>query len=130
MQDDIKEILNHLIYSPNKNEIVVDFNLEKKIFSLHIPIYVAQRILPNAIKKYISARINHIFKPHSTTFQIEEDRKVMLMQQIPFRWGFDVKSHQEMLDFLRLAQRCHQMLYEIALEEKYKEALHHLDSDS
>jgi hypothetical protein len=129
MADDIKEILNRLISTPKEREIQVDFDLEKKIFSLSIPIYSSHATLPRSVKEYVEARRGRSFKPHSTSFQIKEERRVDLVQEIPFRWGFDPGSRQEILDFLQLAKRCHRMLYEIAIEEKYKEALQYLDSD-
>jgi hypothetical protein len=128
MSDDIKEILNHLISSPQENQIQIDFDLERKIFFLSISIYRAQNALPRSVKEYIVARKGRNFKPHSTTFEMKGELNVQLIQEIPFRWGFNPGSRQEILDFLQLAKRCHRILYEIALEEKYKEALH-LDSD-
>ena len=127
MPNDIKEILNHLIATPKESQIQIDFDLEKKIFFLSIPIYLAQASLPHSIKEFVENRKGRTFKPHATSFQIE-GRMIKLVQEIPFKWGFDPGSRQEMLDFLQLAKRCHRTLYEIALEEKYKEALH-LDSD-
>lgn len=123
MLDDVKEILNHLILTPKESQIQIDFDLEKKVFFLSIPIYETQGILPRSVKEYVDARKDRSFKPHATSFQMEGVRRVTLMQKIPFRWGFDPGSRQEILEFLRLAKQCHRMLYEIALEEKYKEAL-------
>ena len=128
MSDDIKEILNHLIATPKESQILIDFDLEKRIFFLSIPIYIAHTALPRSVKEYVEARKNRCFKPHSTSFQLEGVRLAKLVQEIPFKWGFDPGSKQEILEFLQLAKRCHRMLYEIALEEKYKNALH-LDSD-
>jgi hypothetical protein len=128
MPEDIKDILNHLIAAPKESQIQIDFDLDKRIFSLSIPIFLAKTALPRSIQKYVEARLGRCFKPHATFFQIEKERRVLLVQEIPFKWGFDPGTRQEILDFLQLAKRCHRMLYEIALEEKYKEALH-LDSD-
>jgi hypothetical protein len=127
MPEDIKEILNHLIATPKESQIQIDFDLGKRIFSLSIPIYLSKTALPRTVREYVEARKGRNFKPHATSFQIE-GTKVLLVQEIPFKWGFDSGSRQESLDFLQLAKRCHRMLYEIALEEKYQEALH-LDSD-
>lgn len=124
MADDIKEILNHLISSPKESEIQIDFDLEKKVFFLSVPIYFSQNSLPHSVKEYVEARKDRSFKPHSTSFQIEKDHIVNLVQEIPFKWGFDPGIRKEILEFLQLAKRCHRLLYEIALEEKYKEALH------
>ncbi len=128
MADDIKEILNHLIATPQESQIQIDFDLEKRIFFLSIPIFIASASMPRSVKEYVEARKGRCFKPHATSFQFEGQKIVKLIQEIPFKWGFDPGSRQEILEFLRLAKRCHRMLYEIALEEKYKEALH-LDSD-
>ena len=128
MSDDIKEILNHLIATPKESQIQVDFDLDKRVFFLSVPIYSAEAEVPRSVKEYVEARKGKCFKPHATSFEIEGRKSVKLIQKIPFNWGFDSGSRQEIGQFLQLAKRCHRMLYEIALEEIYKEALH-LDSD-
>ncbi len=124
MSDDIKEILNHLISTPKESQIQVDFDLKKRFFFLSIPIYESQGALPRGVKEYVEARKGRSFKPHATSFHIQNEKSVVLIQEIPFRWGFDPGSKQEIRDFLHLARKCHRMLYEIAIEEKYKDALH------
>jgi hypothetical protein len=128
MPEDIKEILNHLIATPKESQVQIDFDLDKRIFFLSIPIYLAKNVLPRSVRKYVEVRKDRSFKPHATSFQIEKEKKVLLVQEIPFKWGFDPGSRREIVDFLQLAKRCHRMLYEIAIEEKYQEALQ-LDSD-
>ena len=122
MSEDIKEILNHLIATPKESQVQIDFDLEKRIFFLSVPIYLAKGVLPHSVRKYVEVREGRSFKPHATSFQIENSRMIKLVQEIPFKWGFDPGSRREILEFLQLAKRCHRMLYEIALEEKYKEA--------
>ena len=117
------DILRHLVSAPKENHIEIDFDLRKKIFYLIISIYMSQTALPRGVKEYVDARKNRTFKPHSTRFELEGEKVVKLIQEIPFRWGFAPGSRQEILEFLHLAKKCHRTLYEIALEEKYKEAL-------
>ena len=117
------DILRHLVSAPKENHIEIDFDLQKKIFYLIVSIYMAQNELPRGIKEYVDARKNRTFKPHATRFEVEGEKVVKLIQEIPFRWGFAPGSRQEILEFLHLAKKCHRTLYEIALEEKYKEAL-------
>src|SRR6187431_2142028 len=105
MPEDIKDILNHLIASPKESQIQIDFDLDKRIFSLSIPIFLAKTALPRSIKEYVEVRKGRSFKPHATFFHIERERAVLLVQQIPFKWGFDPGSRQEILDFLQLAKR-------------------------
>lgn len=128
MPEDIKEILNHLIATPTQSQIQIDFDLGKKIFVLLISIYQSRNGVPRTVKEYVEARKNRVFKPHATSFAMEGNRIVTLVQEIPFQWGFRPGIRKDILDFLHLAKRCHRMLYEIALEEKYKAALQ-LDSD-
>lgn len=127
MSEEIKQILEQFISTPKESQIQVDFDLNKKIFILTIPIYRSSKRLPDAIKEYVHKREGRTFKPHATSFHREEECSVILIQEIPFRWGLDGSSRQDIVDFLCLAKRCHRMLYEIALEEKYKEALEFLD---
>jgi len=117
------DILRHLVSPPKESHIQIDFDLRKKLFYLIVSIYMAQTTLPRSIKEYVDARRSRTFKPHSTRFETDGEKVVKLIQEIPFRWGFAPGSRQEILEFLHLAKRCHRTLYEIAIEEKYKEAL-------
>ena len=123
MFDDIKEILKNLVFAPRQDQIQIDFDSEERIFILSIPIYVAKSSISRAVKKYVERRKNRVFKPHATSFHLEADQEVLLIQKIPFRFGLDFGSRQEIFDFLQLAKRCHRMLYEIAFEETYQSAL-------
>ncbi len=104
MSDDIKEILNHLISAPKESQILVDFDLKRKFFLLSVPIYVAQTVLPRSVREYVEARKGRLFKPHLTSFQFEGGRIVKLVQEIPFRWGFDPGSRQEIVQFSPFSQ--------------------------
>lgn len=128
MEDGIKEILNQLISSPKESQIQVDCDIEKKIFILSVPIYRSRKELPKSVREYIEARKNRFFKPHETSFSISDNRTVLLTQHIPFQWGARPDVRQETLDFLKLAKRCHRMLYEIALEETYQTALQEVEN--
>ncbi len=127
MSEEMKQILEQFISTPKESQIQVDFDLNKKIFILTVPIYSSPKSLPSVVKEYVQKRAGRTFKPHATSFHLEGEQEVILVQEIPFRWSLDGSSRQDIIDFLRLAKRCHRMLYEIALEEKYKEAMDLLD---
>jgi hypothetical protein len=118
-----KEILDRLIAYPQRGQIKIDFDLKLKIFRLSVPIFSS---LPPAVKTYVEARKNSTFMPHATSFQIEE-QKVYLKQDIPFSTDFQSTLRQHTDEFWKMSKQCHRMLSEIAVEEKYKHALH-LDS--
>ena len=122
MSDDIKEILNRLISSPQRSQIQVDFDANKKIFILSVPIFTTQFLLPPSIKEYVEARKNNIFKPHKTSFKMDGSNAVHLVQEIPFHWGFQPSFREQIDHFWQLSKRCHHILSEIAIEEKYKAA--------
>jgi hypothetical protein len=128
MPDDIKEILNRLISSPQRSQIQIDFDANKKIFILSVPIFSTRFSLPSSVKEYVEARKNKIFKPHATSFHMEGEQTVRLIQEIPFHWGFQPSFREQIDHFWQLAKKCHRILSEIAVEEKYKAALY-LDSD-
>jgi len=128
MSEDIKEILNRLISTPQRSQIQIDFDAGKKIFILSIPIFSTRFSLPSSIKEYVEVRKNNVFKPHKTFFQIEGTKVVHLVQEIPFHWGFQPSFREQIDQFWQLAKHCHSILSEIAIEEKYKSALY-LDSD-
>ncbi len=115
-----KELLKRLLSFPRRGQIKINFDLRKKIFQLSIPIFYS---LPQSVKTYVEARKNSTFKPHATSFQIE-NHKVILIQEIPFEMGFQETLRNQVDHFWKISKTCHQMLAEIAIEEKYKNALH------
>jgi hypothetical protein len=124
MSEDIKELLSRLVSSPQRSQIQIDFDLTKKIFILSVNIFSTRLVLPSSVKEYVEARKKHIFKPHATSFQIEGTTGVRLVQEIPFHWGFQPSFREQIDLFWQLAKKCHQILSEIAIEEKYKAALY------
>lgn len=121
-----KEIIDRLISYPQRGLIKIDFDLKKKTFLLTIPIFSSRVPLPLSVKNYVDARKNSTFKPHTTSFQMG-DQKVVLVQEFPFSCDFQSTLRQQVDQFWQMSKQCHRMLSEIALEEKYKTALH-LDS--
>jgi hypothetical protein len=79
--------------------------------------------LPLSVKNYVEARQTKIFKPHSTSFQAEGS-KVFLVQEFPFAADFQSTLRQQVDAFWQMSKQCHQMLAEMAVEEKYKTALY------
>lgn len=121
-----KEIIDRLISYPQRGQIKIDFDVKVKIFRLSIPIFSSRTQLPISVKTYVEARKNSTFKPHVTSFQIE-DLKVLLVQEIPFTTDFQATLRQQVNEFWDMSRQMHRMLSEIAVEEKYKSALN-LDS--
>ena len=128
MSDDYKEILDRLISFPLKSQIKIDFDSTKRNFLLSIPIFFSRSTLPHSVKEYVEARKNHRFKPHETSFQFDGMNRVKLVQELPFQWGFQPGLRDQIMAFWKLAKHCHRLLVELAVEEKYRSALH-LDSD-
>lgn len=114
-----KEFLQNFLSFPRRGQIKINFDLEKKIFQLSIPIF---NTLPESVKNYVEVRKNSTFKPHTTSFQIE-NQTVILSQEIPFEMGFQETFRNQVDHFWKISKKCHRMLSEIALEEKYQSAL-------
>ena len=125
MEERIKDLLNQLVSDPKESQIQVDFDINRKVFILSVLVYKPKNFLPKTVVQYVEARKNRTFKPHATSFLMDQGA-VRLIQEIPFRWGIRSVMREEILEFLRLAKRCHRMLYEIAIEETYQVAM--LDS--
>lgn len=121
MQEELADIFNNLVFSPNQNQIEIDFDLEKKIFIFSIAVYRSKRF-SKSVASYVAAREGKKFKPHSTFFSREEE-EVFLIQKVPFHFSLQTNLRKEMLEFLQLAKKCHRTLYEMALEDSYQEAL-------
>jgi len=128
MSEDYKEILDRMISFPLRSQIKIDFDLSKKHFLLSVPIYTSRGLIPSSVKEYVEARKNHRFKPHETTFQFEGRAGVKLVQELPFQFGFQPGLREQIVAFWKLAKHCHRLLMELAVEEKYRSALH-LDFD-
>lgn len=121
-----REIVGRLLAYPQRGQIKIDFDLKRQVFSLSLPIFSSRLTLPQSIKKYVEARKNSIFKPHKTSFQMEDNR-VLLSQEVPFALDPQASLRNQVDHFWQMSKRCHQMLSELAIEEQYKNALH-LDS--
>ena len=117
--DELESILARLVSFPLKDQIKVDFDRVNKLFRLSVPIYNYGKSIPSSVQKYVAARNNMTFRPHRTSFQIDKESRVDLVQEIPFRWGFQPTLRNQVIEFSQLAKRCHQMLMEIAAEEKF-----------
>lgn len=113
--NEFETFLNRLVKLPLKNQITVDFDQRMKIFRLSVAIYQAPTKLPCALKNYVQSRGGKTFRPHKTYFRID-DSTVHLEQELPFQWGHQPTLRGQTVEFWRLAQKCHQMLSEIAAE--------------
>ncbi len=128
MYDEYKDILNRLITFPLRSQIKMNFDMKRKIFHLSLPIFSSRGDLPKCVEEYVVARKNHNFKPHSTSFKLD-GRKVVLVQEIPFDWGFQPGFREHVNHFWNMGKRLNRMFAEMDLEEKYKNALY-LDFDT
>ncbi|MDP1608315.1 MAG: hypothetical protein Q8L98_03250 [Chlamydiales bacterium] len=122
MQEDFKDILNKLllkssIASSLKSQITISSDRATKKVSLSLPIFAPFGPMPAIISEYVSKRQGHRFTPHSTYFT-ENDGKIFLIQEIPFQQEDSLR--RQAATFWTMAERCHTMLKEIALEEKSK----------
>ncbi len=117
-----KEIINRLLSYPQRGHMKVDFDLDKKIFRLSVPIYSSKK-LPDKVKKYVLTRKDLSFKPHATSYNIDGE-KVFLIQEVPFSNDFQSTSRGEVEEFLHLSKHCHKMLCEIAGEDLSKYIRH------
>jgi len=113
--NELETMLNRLVKTPLKNQISVDFDHRKKIFRLSAVIYRTHAKIPSNLENYIKAREGMAFRPHKTSYEIK-DSTVHLVQELPFRWGFQPALRSHAVEFWRLAKRCHSMLSEIASE--------------
>lgn len=117
-----KEIIDRLLSFPERSQVKIDFDVKKKIFRLSTPIFSSHDAFPHVVKTYVETRKDAVFKPHKTSFQMEGSQ-VLLSQEIPFALGFQATLRQQVDHFWQMSKQCHRMLSEMAIEEKYKDAL-------
>jgi hypothetical protein len=120
-----REIIDRLISYPQRGQIKIDFDVKQKVFCLSIPIF-SSRSLPESVKSFVDARKSYTFKPHATSYRMEGGN-VLLVQEVPFTGGFQDTLRGHVDQFWQVSKHCHRMVAEIAIEEKYKDALR-LDS--
>lgn len=104
---------------PYNGKVKIDFDSSKRSFFLSTVIFESTEAFTLEIVKYVEARKNHSFKPYKTSFRME-DRRVHLIQEIPFQWGFQPTFRAQISEFRKLGSKCSQTLLEIAIEEKVK----------
>ena len=122
-----KQIMEHLLSYPQKGQIQIGFDIKGRFFRLSVPIFSSKKGVPAVVKEYVGARKNNTFKPHTTSYDLQ-DNKVLLIQEIPFELDFQSTLRGEVDQFWKISRHCHRMLSEIAVEDMYKDALR-LDSD-
>lgn len=116
-----QELLKDLFAFPRRGQIQINFCSKEKTFSLSVPIFSSRSLSPS-VKTYVEARKNKAFKPHATSFDLEESG-VVLTQEFPFELGFQETLRQRVDAFWKLSRHCHQMMRELAIEEAYQEVL-------
>lgn len=120
--NEFKNILHNLlarssITSPLKSQIQISTDNIRKIITLSVPIFSPFGPLPKAVASYVAKRQSIRFKPHATRFE-ESGGKIFLIQEIALPWETQDSLRRHVANFWTLAERCHKMLKEIALEEK------------
>jgi hypothetical protein len=116
-----KEMIDRLLAYPQRGRLKIDFDVKNKIFCFTIPIF-SSREVPSNIKAYVETRKEATFKPHETSFRLE-GTQVFLIQKLPFQGGFQETLRDNVDQFWNMSKNCGRMLAEMAVEEKYKDAL-------
>ncbi len=109
--------LGTILFQILRSEIKIDFDVKRKIFRLTTEI--SHKESPTSVITYVERRKHLSFQPHQTSFHMSADNQVQLVQEIPFRSQSSLR--EQLLQFWQLAQHCHQMLLEMALEQKLEE---------
>ena len=117
-----KEALERLLTFPLRSQIKIHFDLKERFFQVSVPIFSTKGEMPQSLRQYIESRKDKTFKPHNTSFQLEGETRILLTQQIPFT--LEPPFRQQVDEFWQIAKQCHQMLSEMAIEEKYQASLH------
>jgi hypothetical protein len=116
--NELEAKLISLMSLPMKSQIKIDFDRDKQVFSLSVSVFrMGEREIPLSVQKYVQAREGLTFKPHMTSYS-QVDNQIRLVQEIPFEWGFQPELREQVTQFWDMAKHCHEMLKEIAAEEK------------
>ncbi len=122
MPGEFKDILQNLLdrsslTSSLKQQIQISVDADKKIITLSVPIFSPFGSMPKSISDYVSKRSNLTFKPHFTRFE-QDNGKIYLIQEVAFPCAGQDSLRRHVANFWTMTQKCHNMLKEIALEEK------------
>jgi hypothetical protein len=113
--NEIKDLLALTMQQPFAGQVSFNFDLANKEFIISAPIFRSVST-PLEIRKYVESRKGKNFLPHETSFCFGDSGEVRVVQKIPFHLESRPTTRQMLLEFLRLAKRCHQMLAEMAAE--------------
>ncbi len=113
--------MDEFVSFPFGGQIKIDFDSSKKVFFLSAPIFSCSGQLPGSIKKYVEVREKHSFHPYKTSFLLDGENGVLLVQELPFVWGFQPSFREQVHAFRRLSESCHHLLLEMAIEEKLEQ---------
>lgn len=122
----IDNSMDESISIPFLGKVKIDFDSVKKVFFLSVPVFDSYTDLPLSVKKYVDAREGHFFNPYKTFFKIVGLSQVDLVQELPFEWGFQPSFREQVHAFRKLSAQSHQLLLEIAIEEKLAQIEDHL----
>jgi hypothetical protein len=118
--EELEAKLVRLMSFPIKSQIKIDFEEVKKTIFLSVAIYRSGGDVPDSLRKYVQAREGMTFKPHKTSFQIE-NKTVRIVQELPLKQEYQESLRQLTHEFWDMAKSCHQMMMEIAAEENLSE---------
>ncbi len=119
--DELELKLIRLMSFPLKSQIKIDFDMGKQIFLLSVALYRSGTEVPPSLRKYVQAREGMTFRPHKTSYRLENE-VVTLIQEVPCERGYQQTLRQQTLQFWQMAKSCHQMLMEIAAEDKFSKS--------
>jgi hypothetical protein len=119
-------MMKEMVSFPFLGSVKIDFDSDRKVFFLVVPIFTSPKELPSSVKKYVEARKNHSFNPYKTFFKLESPFQVNLLQELPFQWGFQPSFREQVHGFRKLAAQSHHLLLDLAIEEKMAQIEEHL----
>ena len=113
----IEDSLKEMMSPPFSSQIKFDFDDRRQLLIFSAIIYRVKKELPRSVTSYVKPRESHVFRPHETSFSIDGNTQVQLVQKVPYRQPQSISTRQLYFEFLQLAKKCHQILKEIAAEE-------------
>ncbi len=109
------------ISCPLQGNIQISFDGEKNVLSLIGQVFISKSV-PDAVVRYVEARKDHYFNPHTTFFSQKSSQEVALIQEIPFSRKEPSPLRKEIHEFWEQMKKAHRLLFEIALEEHLQRA--------
>jgi len=98
--------------------ISVEIDWHKQIFRLSAPVFSGDSSASRAVAQFFASLQSEC----SRSFSLQEDKQILLQEEIPFSWGPQPTMREQVYRFLSHVKRCHHYLNSIHRMVQFSDA--------